>query len=108
MEESNFANKALNNYMITNNCHPFKTILPVCFQACFFTSMFFGIRGMCNAPVESMKTGGLHWFPDLTASDPFFALPLMTAATVGLQIYFNADGLNTANAPEWLKKVIHL
>ena len=55
-----------------------------------------------------MKTGGLHWFPDLTASDPFFALPLMTAATVGLQIYFNADGLNTANAPEWLKKVIYL
>ena len=60
---------------------------------------------MCNAPVESMKTGGLHWFPDLTTADPFCVLPLLTAATLTLQIYFNADGMNTANVPDWLRKV---
>ena len=104
LEESNFANKALNNYMMANNCHPLKTVLPIAFQACFFTSMFFGIRGMCNAPVESMKTGGLLWFPDLTLADPFCALPLLTASTLTLQIYFNADGMNTANVPDWIRK----
>jgi len=33
---------------------------------------------MANLPVESMKTGGLAWFTDLTVSDPYFALPVMT------------------------------
>ena len=93
--------------MMANDCHPFKTVLPICFQACFFTSMFFGLRGMCNTPVESMKSGGLLWFPELTVADPFLALPLLTATTLSLQIYFNADGMNTANTPEWLRKVIN-
>ena len=108
LEESKFANQALNNYMFTNNCHPGKTLLPIAFQACFFTSMFFGMRGMCNAPVESLTTSGLLWFPDLTQADPFCALPLLTASTIYLQLYFNADGMNTANTPELMKKVLYI
>jgi len=42
--------------------------------------VFVGIRQMANLPVESMKTGGLFWFKDLTVSDPCFALPVMTMA----------------------------
>ena len=94
--------------MVANNCHPAKTLLPIGFQACFFTSMFFGMRGMCSAPVESLTTGGLLWFPDLTLADPFCALPLLTASTIYLQLYFNADGINTANTPEWMKKVLYI
>jgi len=40
--------------------------------------VFVGIRQMTNLPVDSMKTGGMAWFTDLTVSDPYFALPLMT------------------------------
>lgn len=35
---------------------------------------------MTNLPVESMKTGGMAWWSDLTVSDPYFALPVMTCA----------------------------
>jgi len=42
--------------------------------------VFVGIRQMANLPVESMKTGGTAWFMDLTVSDPYFALPVMTVA----------------------------
>ena len=70
--------------------------------------MFFGMRGMCSAPVESLTTGGVLWFPDLTLADPFCALPLLTASTIYLQLYFNADGMNTANTPELMKKVLYI
>jgi YidC/Oxa1 family membrane protein insertase len=33
---------------------------------------------MANCPVESLASGGLYWFVDLTARDPFFALPVIT------------------------------
>ena len=41
---------------------------------------------MANLPVESMKTGGMLWFTDLTIPDPYFLLPVMTAATLFLTI----------------------
>ena len=56
-DEAAFANKALNNYMLVENCHPFKSMLPVMTQGMFFATMFFGLRGMANVPVESLKTG---------------------------------------------------
>ena len=36
---------------------------------------------MANLPVQSMTTGGMYWFTDLTVPDPFYALPLITAST---------------------------
>lgn len=39
-----------------------------------------GLREMANLPVESLKTGGLWWFTDLTVTDPYYLLPLLTSA----------------------------
>ncbi|XP_029049180.1 mitochondrial inner membrane protein OXA1L [Osmia bicornis bicornis] len=44
--------------------------------------VFMGLREMANLPVESLKTGGLWWFTDLTITDPYYLLPLFTS--VGL------------------------
>lgn len=38
------------------------------------------IRGMSSLPVPGFDTGGLLWISDLTQSDPYFVLPLATAA----------------------------
>ena len=54
-------------------------------QLPIFMSMFFGLRGMANLPLESMMHGGLFWFQDLTVADPFYALPLLTSASLYLQ-----------------------
>ncbi len=38
------------------------------------------MRGMAWLPVPGFDTGGLLWMPDLTQSDPYFILPMATAA----------------------------
>jgi len=51
-------------------------------QLPIFLSVFTGIREMAALPVVSMQSGGLLWFTDLTVPDPYFALPLLNAATL--------------------------
>ncbi|KAG8952149.1 Mitochondrial inner membrane protein oxa1 [Tulasnella sp. 424] len=60
--------------------------------------MFFGIKWMCNLPLESMKTGGIAWFTDLTAADPTYVLPAVsTAAIIAMLRLSSAD---TPKTPE--------
>ncbi|KAG8962397.1 Mitochondrial inner membrane protein oxa1 [Tulasnella sp. 408] len=60
--------------------------------------MFFGVKWMCNLPVESMTTGGLAWFTDLTAADPTYVLPAVsTAAIIAMLRLSSAD---TPKTPE--------
>ena len=49
-------------------------------------STFFGIRNMCDLPVESFRTGGALWFQDLTITDPFFILPIISASTLFIML----------------------
>ncbi|CAL7935393.1 unnamed protein product [Xylocopa violacea] len=46
--------------------------------------IFVALREMGNAPVESLKDGGLWWFTDLSACDPYYILPLCTSVTMFL------------------------
>ena len=52
---------------------------------------------MANLPVESLKTGGLWWFTDLTACDPFYILPIVTSATLLLTFEVLQFSLITVN-----------
>lgn len=49
-----------------------------------FMTQFFAIRKMIEVNYPGLATGGTAWFVDLTASDPYFALPLISAVTMGL------------------------
>jgi membrane protein insertase Oxa1/YidC/SpoIIIJ len=60
--------------------------LCILFQMPVFISVFVGMRKMANLPVPSMKEGGLSWFTDLTAVDPYYALPALTMLTFYLTI----------------------
>lgn len=104
--EAAFFNKSLNTYMMANNCHPIKSMAPILVQAMFFTSMFFGLRGMTNVPVQSLETGGMLWFSNLTLADPTCILPVLTASTLFLQIYMGADGINLNTMPPFMKKLM--
>jgi YidC/Oxa1 family membrane protein insertase len=50
-----------------------------------------GLRGMSNVPVESMKTGGLFWFTDLTVQDQYYLMPLITSFTMWVTIEVGTD-----------------
>ncbi|XP_076758949.1 OXA1L mitochondrial inner membrane protein [Xylocopa sonorina] len=44
--------------------------------------IFIALRQMAAVPVESLKDGGLWWFADLTASDPYYILPLCSSVSM--------------------------
>lgn len=74
-----------------HDCHPVKAIIAPLIQLPLFISFFLALRQMSYLPVESMKIGGLLWFPDLTAADPTFVLPVVCAATMLLTIETGAE-----------------
>ena len=60
-----------------HDCSPLTMMTLPFMQLPFFMSFFVGLRKMALAPVESMKSGGMLWFGDLTVPDPTYALPLI-------------------------------
>lgn len=66
-------------------------------QAPLFISFFMGLRGMANVPVESMRTGGLFWFSDLTVPDQYYLLPLLTSFTMWVTIEVGTDSVKLSS-----------
>ncbi|KAM5533519.1 hypothetical protein V8D89_012856 [Ganoderma adspersum] len=48
--------------------------------------MFFGVKSLCDLPLEQLKWSGLAWIPDLTVVDPTWTLPILATALMNLQI----------------------
>ena len=84
----------LQKFMKEKNVNPVKNVIPIMFQLPFFMSMFVGLRGMANLPLESMMTGGLFWWSDLTIPDPYYILPALTSLSLYMQIAIGADGMS--------------
>lgn len=78
-------------FMKEKNISPFRSMLVPLAQAPVFISFFMGLRQMANAPVESLRDGGLFWFVDLTMPDQFYLLPLITSATLYITILVGTD-----------------
>lgn len=96
----------LQKFMTENNVSPIKNLFPVFLQLPFFMSMFLGLRQMANLPVPSMESGGALWFTDLSMADPYYILPMVTAATMYAQFYFAADGANLQQMGPIAKKAM--
>lgn len=79
-------------FMKEKGLNPLKNIMVPLAQAPLFVSFFMGLRGMANCPVESLTTGGMWWFTDLTVPDQYFLLPLLTSATMWATIELGVDG----------------
>lgn len=57
-------------------------MFPLAFaQLPIFLSMFRGLQGMALLPVESLRTGGSLWFPDLVSPDQYYMLSLLACAS---------------------------
>jgi YidC/Oxa1 family membrane protein insertase len=84
-------------YMKTNKVNPMRSMMFPFAQVPVFLSVFIGIRQMANLPVESMTTGGLLWFTDLTITDPYYALPVLTCVTFLATMELGVDGVRAAS-----------
>lgn len=79
-------------FMKEKELNPLKNLLVPIAQAPLFISFFMGLRQMANAPVDSLRDGGLFWFTDLTMADQYYLLPIITSATLFLTIELGTDG----------------
>ena len=57
-----------------------KLFVPPILQIPLGFGIFRLLRGMTALPVPGLEDGGLAWMKDLTMSDPFFILPVVTVA----------------------------
>ncbi|CAD5205687.1 unnamed protein product [Bursaphelenchus okinawaensis] len=71
-------------------------------NASVFMTQFFAVRKMANLPYPGFDKGGTLWFQDLTACDPYYALPLISAVTmfavlrVGIEAGQSSDTMTPA------------
>nr|CAI5833192.1 unnamed protein product [Callosobruchus analis] len=78
-------------FMKEKNLNPLKNMVVPLAQMPVFVSFFMALRQMSNVPVDSLRTGGLWWFTDLTLPDQYFILPLITSATLFATIELGTD-----------------
>ncbi|XP_006037156.2 mitochondrial inner membrane protein OXA1L-like, partial [Alligator sinensis] len=84
-------NSDLMRYQQANYINPLAIFLGPFVQAPVFISFFIALREMTILPVPSMQSGGLAWFPDLTAPDPFYILPLTVTGSSLLMVQLGAE-----------------
>ncbi|KAI9543284.1 hypothetical protein NQZ68_011933 [Dissostichus eleginoides] len=98
--KSHFA-KAYSDLMLFQKKHdvnPLRGFLVPLVQTPIFISFFIGLRKMSELPVPSMQSGGLLWFPDLTAADPFYILPVIVTGTMFFILELGAEsGVDNPN-----------
>ncbi|CAG9864608.1 unnamed protein product [Phyllotreta striolata] len=78
-------------FMKEKGLNPLKNMIVPLAQMPVFVSFFVGLRRMANLPVDSLRTGGMWWFTDLTLPDQYFILPIITSVTLYATIELGAD-----------------
>jgi len=66
--------------------NPLSTLVPMLVQIPVTLGTFFGVKGICELPVEQLKWSGLSFLPDLTVPDPTWVLPIVTVVAINLQL----------------------
>jgi len=98
--------KELKQYMRDNDISHFRQMKLFAGQAIVFCSMFLGVRGMAELPIESFKTEGLLHIVDLSTRDPLFILPTLTMSSLALSLYLGAEGIPMHDFPPIFKKIM--
>ncbi|XP_077999455.1 cytochrome c oxidase assembly protein COX18, mitochondrial-like isoform X2 [Glandiceps talaboti] len=86
--------KAVKNFYIRDNCHPFKASILIWVQLPMWICISFALRNMTGVfpgkLAQALTSEGCLWFPDLTQSDPYWILPIMLGLTNLLVIEMHA------------------
>lgn len=65
--------------------NPFAPMLMPAVSMPIFLTFFFSLRAMA-VECESFKSGGMLWFQDLSAADPYYVLPVLSSSLMALSI----------------------
>ncbi|MFH4984268.1 hypothetical protein AB6A40_010977 [Gnathostoma spinigerum] len=72
------------DFMVSKDIKIGRQFLVTLANGAVFGTQFFAIREMVNANFPGWNTGGILWFTNLCAVDPYWALPLLSAITMGI------------------------
>lgn len=72
--------KAMMELYTEKRINPLGGCLPLVIQMPVFLGLFYTIKDFEN--LQSFTNGGLFWFKDLTATDPYFVLPVIFVLTM--------------------------
>ena len=76
---------------------PFAALVTPLVQAPMFIGMFFGMKKLPDLFPEACANGGLYWFTDLTAPDPFYVLPVVCGLSFIATIESGKDQMIDSN-----------
>ncbi|CAH1179246.1 unnamed protein product [Phaedon cochleariae] len=93
-------------FMKEKGLNPLKNMVVPLAQMPIFVSFFMALRQMTNVPVDSLRTGGLYWFTDLTLPDQYFLLPIITSATLYATIELGTDTAKLSSQNMQLMKYV--
>lgn len=85
--------------------NPLASLLMPLVQFPIFMSCYFGLQHMGEL-FPGFQTGGIYWFTNLSAADPYMILPLVNAASFLVMIELGADGLqsNDQDTFKWIMR----
>ncbi|XP_051631979.1 mitochondrial inner membrane protein OXA1L [Manacus candei] len=78
-------------YQKKHNVNPLRGFLVPLVQTPVFVSFFLALQGLAAAPAPGLLRGGLGWFQDLSASDPYYVLPLLVTASTWMVLELGAE-----------------
>jgi len=80
-EEADRLRTKMSELMRQHRVYPWATLLSGVVGAPVWISFFFTVRKMVLRDGVGLNEGGILWFTDLTAADPYCVLPVVTSAT---------------------------
>src|SRR5919107_1241294 len=83
--------------------NPFGSCFPLVVQMPIFITMFYVIRSFGDTH-PSFTNGGLLWFHDLSAMDPYFILPILSALTMLAASEITAKHVDPQQ--RWLMRIV--
>jgi len=84
------------------DCNPLQSLLLPVVQFPTFMSMFFALKKIPEVYPEEIATGGILWFHNLAASDPYLILPLISAGSFLAMIESTKETMMASNAEQGL------
>lgn len=77
--------------MRQNGISPVKSLVNPVVQMPLFVSFFLALRKLAEVESDALAHGGMAWFENLAAPDPFYALPVVTAGTFLVMVQLGAE-----------------
>ncbi|XP_064262624.1 mitochondrial inner membrane protein OXA1L [Passer domesticus] len=96
------------SYQRRHDVNPLRGFLVPLVQTPLFVSFFFALQGMAAAPVPGLLQGGLGWFPNLAAPDPFYVLPVLVTASTWLVLELGAETGVSAPGAGAVRQILRL